>query len=224
MNKNVVQTTFKKLLGKGRAFLFPKGFTSDFYDVLMESFEELKNRVITLKFVHFPTKYVNKNDIVNGEELFGLKDVEGTDEERAANVEGQWSIFAGTQNYKQIERILQKKGLPVRVIENIPLGAWFLYGSRVIGNGRINTPDGKVDPIVINKGENTFIVQSEDFMSDEQINILIETVVKNKPAQNGVYYLPRFLRKKEIHGKMTKSEMQTYKKSQYCDVRTKGGF
>lgn len=224
MNKNVIQTAFKKLLGKGRAFLFPKGFTADFYDVLMESFEDLKNRVIALKYVHFPTKYVNKNDITNGEELFGLKDVEGTDEERAANVEGQWSIFAGTQNCKQIENVLQKKGLPVRVIENIPLNALSLYGKRVIGNGRINTPNGKVDPIVINKGENTFILQADDFMTVEQINILIETVIKNKPAQNGVYFLPRFLRKKEIHKKMTKNEMQTYKKSQYCDVRTKGGF
>lgn len=223
MNKNVAQTTFKKLLGKGRAFLFPKGFTSDFYDILMEAFEELKNRIIALKFVHFPTKYLNNNDIINGEELFGLKDVEGTDEERAANIEGQWSIFAGTQNYKQIERVLQKKGLPVKVIENIPLNALSSFGARIIGNGQINTSTGKKDPIIINNGEHTFIIKAERFMSDEQINILIETVVKNKPAQNGVYYLPRFLRKKEIHKVLTKSQMQQIKKYKYCDVRRENG-
>ena len=144
-------------------------------------------------------------------------------EERAANVEGQWSIFAGGQNYKQIELILQKKGLPIRVIENIPQ-YYSLYGSRTIGNGFIQTKEGKIDPIVITNKKHTFVVQADDFLTDSQIETLIDTVVKNKPAQNGVFYIPRFLRKKEIHHKMTKSQMQQFKKSQYCDVRTPGKF
>lgn len=220
---DIIETMFKKLLGKGRAFLTPKGFTSDFYDLFMSPFVELKNRIINLKFTHFPMVFLDENNIVNGEELFNLKDIEGkTLEERAANVEGQWSIFAGTQNYKQIELILQKKGLPVRIIENIPPEAYELYGHRDIGNGFLQIEGEISDPIVITTGDNTFIIQADDFMSQEQTKMMVETVVKNKPAQSGVYFIPRFLRKKEIHHKLTKSQMQTYKKKQYCDCRVPG--
>lgn len=219
-----IETTLKKLLGKGRAWRTPKGFMSDFLDLVASPFVEIKNRIINFKFTHFPTVVVDVINIENGEELFGLDvDPEMDIEERAANVEGQWSIFAGGQNYKQIELILQKKGLPIRVIENIPQ-YYSLYGSRTIGNGFIQTKEGKIDPIVITNKKHTFVVQADDFLTDSQIETLIDTVVKNKPAQNGVFYIPRFLRKKEIHHKMTKSQMQQFKKSQYCDVRTPGKF
>lgn len=219
-----IETTLKKLLGKGRAWRTPKGFMSDFLDLVASPFAEIKNRIINFKFTHFPTVVVDVINIENGEELFGLDvDPEMDIEERAANVEGQWSIFAGGQNYKQIELILQKKGLPVRVIENIP-EHYSLYGSRTIGNGFIQTKEGKIDPIVITSKKHTFVVQADDFLTDSQIETLIDTVVKNKPAQNGVFYIPRFLRKKEIHQKMTKSQMQQFEKSQYCDVRAPGKF
>lgn len=219
-----IEITLKKLLGKGRAWLTPKGFTSDFLDLIAAPFAEIKNRIINLKFTHFPTRVIDLNNIQNGEELFSLEvDSNMSLEERAANVEGQWSIFAGGQNYKQIELILQKKGLPVRVIEHIPQN-YNLYGSRTIGNGFIQTPEGRIDPIVLTNGKHTFIIQADDFLSETEIETMIDTVVKNKPAQNGIRFIPRFLRKKEIHQRMTKSQMQKYKKSQYCDVRTPGKF
>ena len=219
-----IQITLKKLLGRGRAWLTPRGFTSELFDLIASPFAELKTRFINFKYIHFPTYLVDENNIKNGEELFGIKDTAGkTLEERAANVEGQWSVFGGSQNYKQIELILQKKGFPVRVIENIPKN-YNLYGSRTIGNGFLQTDEGTVDPIVITNGKHTFVIQADDFLSDEQIETMIETVVTTKPAQNGVYYIPRFLRKKEIHHVLTKSQMQTYKKSQYCDCRVQGKF
>lgn len=224
MNKTI-ETTFKKLLGKGRAFITPIGFTSDFLDLLVSPFVELKERIVNLKLTHFPTRLTIENNVINGEELFGIEETEGlTLSERAANVEGQWSIFGGSQNYKQLELILQKKGLPVRVIENIPKN-YNLYGSRYIGNGLLKTDSGIKDPIIATNGKHSFIIQADDFVLSQDVLIsMIETLVKNKPAQNGAYYIPRFLRKKEIHHVLTKKQMQTYLKSQYCDVRVQGKF
>lgn len=221
---NTIASAFKKLLGNGRAWITPKGFTSDLMDLLISPFEELKNRFISLKFVHFPSTLIDENNIKNGEELFSIKDFSSKNlEERAANVEGQWNILAGSQNFKQIEQILQKKGFPVRVIENIP-DTYNKYGARNIGNGYLKLNNGEFDPIVITDGKNSFIIQADDFISDEAFLRMVDTVVKCKPAQLGIYYIPRFLRKKEIHRIMTKSQMQNYKKSQYCDCRRQNGY
>lgn len=54
----------------------------------------------------------------------------------------------------------------------------------------------------------------------EYIKDCIQTI---KPAHIGFDFIFKRLRKKEIHNKMTKNEMQTYKKSQYCDVKTEKG-
>lgn len=217
-----IEITLKKLLGKGRAWLTPKGFTSDFLDVIASPFAEIKNRIINLKLTHFPTMFVDLNNIQNGEELFTLEvDSNMNLEERAANVEGQWSIFAGGQNYKQIELILQKKGLPVRVIEHIPQN-YNLHGARTIGNGFIISQDGKDDPIKISNGKHTFVIQSDSFYDESDFLKLVEAVAKNKPAHNSAYFIPRYLRKKEIHGVMTKREMQALRKKCYCDCRVQG--
>lgn len=220
--KNVIEIAFKKLLGKGRAFRTPKGFMSEFLDLLVSPFSELKTRFINLKFTHFPTVNVEENDIINGEELFGIKETGGLSlEERAANVESQWSSFAGSQTFKQIENILRKKGFPIRVIENIPQNH-SLYGARIIGNGFIITQDGKNDPFQITNGKHTFIIQSEAFWDESEFVKMVEAVAKNKPGHNLAYFIPRYLRKKEIHHILTKSEMQALKKKCYCDCRVQG--
>jgi len=206
---------FKKLLGKGRAWLFPLGFTSEFLDVLASPLVELKNRLISLKYVHFPTYLTDENNISNGEELFGIKDSSSmTLDERAANVEAQWFMFSEIQNYKQIEQILQKKGLPVVVIEDLEN----YYGELAIGNGNIQVENQTYDPVVVTDNENVFFISANDFLTDEQVNTIIKTVVKNKQAHLVIYFLPRFLRKKEIHHVLKKNEMQTYKKKQYCNA------
>lgn len=220
--KNSIEIAFKKLFGNGRAFRTPKGFMSEFMDLLVSPFSELKTRFLNLKYTHFPTVNLEENDIINGEELFEIKETEGmTLEERAANVESQWSSFAGCQTFKQIETILRKKGFPIRVIENIPEN-YDLHGARIIGNGFVITQEGKNDPIRITNGKHTFIVQSEAFYNESDFIKIVEAVAKNKPAHNAAYFIPRYLRKKEIHGILTKNQMQALMKKCYCDCRTQG--
>ncbi len=220
MNKTL-ETAFKKLLGKGRAFRTPVGFMSDFLDLLVSPLVDVKERLLNIKFTHFPTVNVDENDIVNGEELFGIKDTAGkTLEERAANVESQWSSFAGCQTFKQIENILQKKGYNVRVIENIPPG-YNTYGGRLIGNGFIQTNSGKSDPITIKNGKYSFIVQSDNYFDENEFQKIVEDIAKNKPAHNGAYFIPKYLRKKEIHHVLTKSQMQQIQKYKYCNCGRK---
>lgn len=216
-----LETAFKKLLGKGRAFRTPVGFMSDFLDLLVSPLVDVKERLLNIKFTHFPTVNVDENDIVNGEELFGIKDTAGkTLEERAANVESQWSSFAGCQTFKQIENILQKKGYNVRVIENIPPG-YNTYGGRLIGNGFIQTNSGKSDPITIKNGKYSFIVQSDNYFDENEFQKIVEDIAKNKPAHNGAYFIPKYLRKKEIHHVLTKSQMQQIQKYKYCNCGRK---
>jgi len=59
--KNTIEIAFKKLLGKGRAFKTPAGFMSDFLDLLVSPFSDLKTRFLNLKFTHFPTVNVDEN-------------------------------------------------------------------------------------------------------------------------------------------------------------------
>lgn len=220
MNKTL-ETAFKKLLGKGRAFRTPVGFMSDFLDLLVSPLVDVKERLLNIKFTHFPTVNVDENDIVNGEELFGIKDTTGKSlEERAANVESQWSSFAGCQTFKQIENILQKKGYNVRVIENIPPG-YNTYGGCLIGNGFIQTNSGKSDPITIKNGKYSFIVQSDNYFDENEFQKIVEDIAKNKPAHNGAYFIPKYLRKKEIHHVLTKSQMQQIQKYKYCNCGRK---
>lgn len=216
---NVIKVTLKKLLGRGRAWLTPRGFTSELFDLIASPFADLKTRFISFKFIHFPTYLVDENNIKNGEELFGIKDTAGkTLEERAANIEGQWTALAGSQTYKQIEQILQQKGFPVRVIENIPQN-YNTYGARAIGNGILHYKNNIKDPVVLTNGKHSFIVQSSDFFDEQTFKNIINTLVKIKPAQNVGLFIPRFLRKKEIHHVLTKSQMLQIQKYKYCDCR-----
>jgi len=211
-----ISLAFKKLLGNGRAWTLGDGFTAELLEVLVSPLAELKERFEGLKYVHFPTHLPDKNNILNGEELFGLKDVERQNqEERAGTVEAQWSIFSGFQNFKQLENILQKKGLPVVVIEDLDT----YYGEIAIGNGNLHVGEEIYDPVVITDNEHVFFVKAVEFLTDAQLESLIETVAKYRQAHLAVYYLPRFLRKKEIHHVLTKAQMQTYFKKQYCNVK-----
>lgn len=221
---NYIELAFKKLLGKGRAWRALTTKTADFLNVLVSPLSDVFIYFKNLKYTHFPTIYVNENNIVNSEELFEITETDDkTVEERAANVEGQWAALAGSQTFEQLENILNKKGISIKVIENIPQ-TYDLYGARYIGNGFLQLQTEKTDPVVITNYKHTFIIQAEDFLTEEAIQTLIETIAKAKPMHNVAAYIPRFLRKKEIHGVLTKAQMQTYKKSQYCDVRTEGGF
>lgn len=219
-----IELTFKKLLGKGHAWRSVSSKTSEFLDVLVSPLSDVFNYFKNLKFVHFPVTYVNKSNIINGEELFGVTEIENkTLEERAANVEGQWTALAGSKTWQQLENILLKKGIKIKIIENIP-DTYNKYGARYIGNGFLQFKTEKADPITITNYKHTFIIQAEDFLTEKDIQTLINTIIKAKPFHNAACYIPRFLRKKEIHNVLTKSQMQQYQKRQYCDCKTPGRF
>lgn len=212
-----ITVTFKKLLGNGRAWRTPTGFTAELLEVMASPLEDIKNRLSSLKFVHFPTTLVDKNNIENGEELFRIQNSGNkTLQERAADVEAQWRIFSGFQNYKQLEKILQQKGLPVVVAEDLPES--YIYGEKAIGNGELHIGNEVYDPVIISDLDNVIFVSALDFLTPEQVKSLVDTVVKCRQAHLAAYYLPRFLRKKEIHHVLTKNEMQRIFKKQYCNV------
>lgn len=51
------------------------------------------------------------------------------------------------------------------------------------------------------------------------LDALKASIEEVKPAHIPLAYVIKYLLKKEIHHVLTKSEMQTYKKHQYCDVK-----
>lgn len=172
-----ITVTFKKLLGNGRAWRTPSGFTSELLDIMASPLEEIKNRLSSLKYVHFPTFLVDKNNIENGEELFKIQTTKNqTLEERAASVEAQWSLLNGSLNWKPLQDALKKAQLNVSVLENLPVKPVYantiaLYGSyqyneklkktndfirygensnRKIGNGNLYIKNQKYDPCALN--------------------------------------------------------------------------
>lgn len=179
MNKTI-ETAFKKLLGEGRAFRTPKGFMSDFLDLIISPFSELKDRFLYMKSTHFPTQHTNEDDILNGEELFGITETEGqTFDDRAMNVETQWGLLNGSLNWKPLQDALKKLSINVSIVENVPprainIGSLSMYGdfqynetlestndvvryginaSRIIGNGIIQIEEKKYDPCKVqNRG------------------------------------------------------------------------
>ena len=172
-----ITVAFKKLLGNGRAWRTPSGFTSEFLEILASPIEDIKNRLSSLKYVHFPTFLIDKNNIENGEELFKIQSTKKqTLEERAANIEAQWSLLSGSLNWKPLQDALKKASLNVSISENLPVKPVYadsiaLYGgyqynekikktddyirygensNRKIGNGNLYIEGQKYDPCALN--------------------------------------------------------------------------
>lgn len=172
-----ITVAFKKLLGNGRAWRTPSGFTSEFLEILASPIEDIKKRLSSLKYVHFSTFLIDKNNIENGEELFKVQSTNKQSlEERAANIEAQWSLLNGSLNWKPLEDALKKASLNVTVSENLPVKPVYansiaLYGSyqyneklkktddfirygensnRLIGNGNLYIEGQKYDPCTLN--------------------------------------------------------------------------
>lgn len=176
MKNKSVEISFKKLLGNGRAWSCPVGFTAELLEVLVSPLSELKERFVNLKYSHFPSFHQDINNIVNDEELFGIKGLQDkTLEERASTVEAQWNLLSGSLNWKPLKEALNKASLNVEISENLPAKPVYsnsvsLYGSysynqtlketkdfirygedlnRKIGNGNIDVEGRKYDPCVL---------------------------------------------------------------------------
>ncbi len=206
MKNKSVEIAFKKLLGNGRAWRTPVGFTSEFLEILISPLVELKEQFINLKYTHFPTFFQNKNNIINGEELFGIIQNSSNLEERANNIELSWRKLAGNSSYATLEYYLRQAGFDVYVMENISgtlpnTGTGFMYGftqynsskegkkaqyggrsSKVIGNGMLNIAGTNREPTNILDGSSSFYVIGFFDPNDSQWDSITEIILKFKPA------------------------------------------
>lgn len=210
MQNKVVEISFKKLLGNGRAWRTPSNFTSEFLEILISPFAELKEKFINLKYTHFPTFFQDENNIKNDEELFGIKKIDIKDKtlsERAANVENHWKMLAGSSSFQEIENALIERGFKIRIEENSSnapnLGSGFFYGatqygeekegkkaqygghfSKVLGNGPLEISGMLKDPAQFLDGKNAFYIFGYFDPTDDDWNLITETILKIKPAQS----------------------------------------
>lgn len=199
-----VEIAFKKNLGKGRAWITPKGFTSDFYDLIVSPFSELFSYFKGLKKVHFSTVEIDENNIINNEDLFDITPRE-TLEERAEDIDLAWKMLSGNSAFQTLENYLQRAGFEVYISENtsgVPnLGTGFNYGGvqydgeiddkhaqygghlgRVIGNGFLNIAGKIKDPAQFINGNHAFYIQGFFDPSDKEWDRIIEIVLRLKPA------------------------------------------
>lgn len=202
--KNLV-IAFKKMLGKGRAWISPLGFTSDFLEILVSPFLDLYDYFVNLKYTHFPSKYTDLKNILNEEDLFDI-DPRDTLEKRAEDVELSWKMLSGNSSYKTLEGFLQRAGFDVYIIENIPsetpfLGKGVNYGNtqyngsnedkkaqygghsgRVIGNGFLNIAGIVKDPVQFVDGKSAFYIKGYFDPTDKEWERIIDIVLKFKQA------------------------------------------
>lgn len=200
-----ISIAFKKLLGSGRAWATPKGFTSDFYDLLSSPFAELYNFLKDLRFSHFTTSVIDENNIINNEDLFGIQPKENL-EERAEDVELAWQMLTGNSNYKTLENYLQRARFEVYIYENTSsgkpnLGQGFQYNGvqyngeieskpaqygghsgRVIGNGFLDIEGKILDPVNIVNGKHTIYIKGYFDPTDKEWERIVEITLKFKPA------------------------------------------
>ena len=200
-----ITVAFKKLLGNGRAWRTPSGFTSEFLDILVSPIEEIKERLSVIKNAHFVSILTDEDNIVNNEELFDITP-RNTLAERAEDIDLAWQMLSGNSNYKTLENYLQRAGFELYIIENVDgttpnLGQGFNYNGvqydgeiddkhaqygghtgRVIGNGFLNI-EGKIkDPAQFVNGKHAFYIEGFFDPSDAEWDRIIEIVLRLKPA------------------------------------------
>jgi hypothetical protein len=119
-------TTFKLLLGKGRAFNLQERNIQNVSKAFLKPFEELIRIFHKIAFTPFPSENIyNSNegliqDINNFENQFNIEtNNRATIKERAKNVEMQFGLVGG-QSFEYLQHNLRNAGLDVRVVENIP--------------------------------------------------------------------------------------------------------
>lgn len=203
-NKNV-EISFKKLLGNGRAWSCPTGFTAELLNILVSPLSEVFEHLKQMKFVHFVSITQNENNIINNEDLFGIQPKENL-EERAEDVELAWQMLTGNSNYKTLENYLQRAGFEVYIYENTSggkpnLGQGFQYNGvqyngeieskpaqygghsgRVIGNGFLDIEGKILDPVNIVNGKHTIYIKGYFDPTDKEWERIVEITLKFKPA------------------------------------------
>jgi len=201
----MILESFKTLLGNGRAWLLRSDNIQNVIQSLLKPMYDLREIGKRISFTPFPTKNFNayniENDLTNWENQFDISTPSTVIKERALRIETQWGMIGG-QGYKYIENALISAGLPVRIIENLPLldvsssdrvqygnnqfGAGFEYGQsgyKVIGNGTLNIEGTIKDPVILNNSKSTFFIECSSVLTGTQYEILVDILLRTKPLQ-----------------------------------------
>ena len=202
---NNFYVSFIKNLGKGRAWKTPLGFTTDMFKLFAYPIKTVYDYIKNLRFTHFQEDYIDENNIINDEELFGITDKGETLEERATENALAWRLLCGNAHYKTLEYFLRKAGFEIEIIENtdetVNLGMGTNYGtgayngyiedkkmqygghdSRVIGNGFLNIEGTIREPAQFKNGKNAFYIRGFFDPTDAQWNKILDIVLKVKQA------------------------------------------
>jgi hypothetical protein len=199
-------TTFKLLLGKGRAFNLQESNIQNISKSFLKPFEDLTSIFHKIAFTPFPSenKYNNQEeltqDINNFENQFNVEpNSRATIEERAKNVEMQFGLVGG-QSFEYLQHNLRNAGLSIRVIENIPTKD--LLSNNIVQYGIIqynaNDEDedhkqyamyGKSGFLLIGNG----ILQVKEYDEIQQKEIIVNkdpvTIDKNNPETLSYLFL-----------------------------------
>lgn len=203
----MIEKSFKKLLGNGRAWRAPHGFTADFYTIIANRISDVCLKVKNLKYTHFPTRFYDLQNVENDEELFNNYNPDAADNERATLTERNWGMLCGSLHYKEIENALNTAGFRVRVLENyknsIVENDSFRYGNssfgetvggkrtqyggsvaRVIGNGNLTLSDTVKDPATLKDGKNSFFVYGDFTPTESEWSTITRILLETKPAHS----------------------------------------
>lgn len=207
----MILQSFKRLLGNGRAWLLNAPGIQETIQAFLKPVYDLWNNGYRIALTPFPTQNQYNNDLESDlsafEDQFGINNPSTVKNERAGQIEAQWGMVGG-QGYQYIEKVLKSAGLPVKVIENLPVqnfniagriqygnigygetieGSIVQYGEmtsyKLIGNGVLNITGTNYDPVIINNCKYAFIIKCISPLTAAQYEILVNIILQIKPLQ-----------------------------------------
>ncbi len=204
--------TFKILLGNGRAWRLVNPNIRAIVFALIKPFKDLRlagRRIVYAPFLtqnHYASEEEQLIDVENYENLFGIEPVSNILKERQYNTEAQWAL-RGAQGFGYIEKVLERAGIKVKVIENIPMkdlshiGAFeygftqygqnvndvkVQYGAsgyRLIANGNLYYGDKYNDPAVITRWDKVILVEVINPITYGQYKTFVDLLLRTKPME-----------------------------------------
>lgn len=204
--------TFKRLLGDGRAWRLVNPNIKALVHALIKPFKDIRRagyRIVYAPFLtqnRFASDDEKLADVENYENLFGIQPISNILQERQSNAEVQWALRGG-QGFGYIEQVMERAGIKIKVIENIPmkdlsnLGAYeygftqygqtvnddkVQYGAsgyKLICNGALYYGENYKEPAVITKWDKVLIIDVINPLTYGQYKTFIDLLLRTKPME-----------------------------------------
>lgn len=204
--------TFKRLLGDGRAWRLVNPNIKALVHALIKPFKDIRRagyRIVYAPFLtqnRFASDDEKLADVENYENLFGIQPISNILQERQSNAEVQWALRGG-QGFGYIEQVMERAGIKVKVIENIPmkdlsnLGAYeygftqfgqtvnddkVQYGAsgyKLICNGALYYGENYKEPAVITKWNKVLVIDVINPLTYGQYKTFIDLLLRTKPME-----------------------------------------